>query len=129
MTEVAPSERELDVLKVLWELGEAKVRDVHEVLCRQGECAFTTVQTLLRIMADKRLVKHRIEGRTLWYSPVYTLEQVSSRFLRRAFDGALDKLVINMLSAENVSPQEMRELEQLIAKTRRLKESNHKTRE
>ena len=127
MDEIAPSERELDVLKALWELGEAKVRDVHAVLCRQGECAFTTVQTLLRIMADKGLVKHRSENRTLLYSPIYTLEQVSSRFLRRAFDGALDKLVINMLSAENPSPGEMRELELLIAKTRRLKESQLKS--
>lgn len=126
MNDVSPSERELDVLKALWELGEAKVRDVHSLLCRQSECAFTTVQTLLRIMADKGLVTHRREGRTLLYSPIHTLEQVSSRFLRRAFDGALDKLVVNMISAENPSPDELRELEQLIAKTRRLKESQIK---
>ena len=123
MNDVAPSERELDVLKVLWELGEAKVRDVHEVLCRQGECAFTTVQTLLRIMADKGLVKHRTQGRTLVYSPVHTREQVSARFLRRVFDGSLDKLVLNMLAAEDASPDEMRELEQLIAKARRRKQT------
>lgn len=121
MTNVAPSERELDILKILWALGEAKVRDVHEALCRQSECAFTTVQTLLRIMADKGLVKYRSEGRTLFYSPVHTREQVSSRFLRRVFDGALDKLVLNMLAAEDLSAEEMRSLEQLIAKARRQK--------
>ena len=126
LDEMAPSERELDVLKALWGLGEAKVRDVHEAMCRQSECAFTTVQTLLRIMADKGLVKFRSEGRTLWYSPICTLEQVSARFLRRAFDGALDKLVINMLSAEDPSPSEMRELELLIAKARREKEAKRK---
>lgn len=123
MDDVAPTDRELDILKVLWELGEAKVRDVHAALCRDSACAFTTVQTLLRIMADKKLVACRNEGRTLWYSPVYTLEQVSARFLRRVFDGSLDKLVLNMLTAEEVSAREMRELEQLIAKARRLKES------
>lgn len=121
MGEIAPSERELDILKVLWELGECKVRDVHERLCQQSQCAFTTVQTLLRIMADKKLVHQRIEGRTLWYSAAHTLEQVSSRFLHRVFDGALDKLVLNMVEAENLSPQEIRELEQLIAKARRKK--------
>jgi len=119
MADLAPSERELDILKVLWDIGEAKVRDVHEALCRQQQTAFTTVQTLLRIMAEKGLVKQRIEGRTLYYSPRHTREQVSSRFLNRVFDGALDKLVINMLRAENVSPDEMRELEKLIAKARR----------
>lgn len=91
------------------------------MLCRDGECAFTTAQTLLRIMSDKGLVKQRSEGRTLIYRPVYTREQLSSRFLRRVFDGALDKLVLNMLAAEDVSPTEMRELEQLIAKARRQK--------
>lgn len=121
MSDMAPSERELDILKILWQLGEGKVRDVHEVLCEEHECAFTTVQTLLRIMADKGLVKQRTEGRTLIYAPVHTREQVSSRFLRRVFDGALDKLVLNMLDAENVSPDEMRALEQLIAKARRKK--------
>jgi len=119
MSDVNPSERELDVLKVLWTLGEAKVREVHEAMCRDEKCAFTTVQTLLRIMADKGLVKPRSVGRTLFYSAVYTREQLSSRFLHRVFDGALDKLVLNMLSAEDVSPDEMRELEKLIAKARR----------
>ncbi|MFN0051104.1 MAG: BlaI/MecI/CopY family transcriptional regulator [Planctomycetales bacterium] len=123
MPDAAPTDRELDVLKVLWELGEAKVRDVHEAMCREQDCAFTTVQTLLRIMADKGLVKCRNVRRALLYSPVYTRQQVSSRFLTRVFDGALDKLVLNMLQAENVSPEEMRELERLIARARREKQT------
>jgi len=122
MPELSPSERELDVLKVLWELGEAKVRDVHAALCAQQKTAFTTVQTILRIMADKGFVRRRAIGRTLFYSPKHTREQVSSRFLERVFNGALDKLVLNMLQAEDVSPDEMRELERLIAKARRAKQ-------
>jgi BlaI family transcriptional regulator, penicillinase repressor len=124
MAELTPSERELDILKVLWGIGEAKVRDVHEALCQQQRTAFTTVQTLLRIMAEKGLVKQRIEGRTLFYSPRHTREQVSSRFLSRVFDGALDKMVLNMLRAEDVTPEEMRELERLIAKARRAKQNS-----
>ena len=53
----APSDRELDLLKVMWKLGEAKVRDIHDAICPDGECAFTTVQTLVRIMCRKGLVK------------------------------------------------------------------------
>ncbi len=70
MTDANPSERELDILKVLWNLGESKVRDVHAALNAQQPTAFTTVQTLLRIMADKGLVQQRAEGRTLFYTPV-----------------------------------------------------------
>lgn len=122
MTDVNPSERELDVLKVLWEIGESKVRDVHEALNSQQKTAFTTVQTLLRIMAEKGLVKQRVEGRTLFYTPIHTIEQVSSRFLKRVYDGALDKMVLNMLQAEDVSADEMRELERLIARARAAKQ-------
>jgi BlaI family penicillinase repressor len=123
MSELSPSERELDVLKVLWDLGEAKVRDVHAAMCEQKKTAFTTVQTLLRIMADKGFVRQRAVGRTLYYSPMCMREQVSSRFLNRVFDGALDKFVLNMLQAEDVSPDEMRNLERLIAKARREKQN------
>ena len=124
MADISPSERELDILKVLWDLGEAKVRDIHAVLCQQRPTAFTTVQTLLRIMADKGLVKQKSVGRTLFYAPRHTREQVSSRFLDRVFDGALDQLVLNMLRAEKVSAEEMRELELLIAKARRDKQAS-----
>jgi len=122
-TEWSPSERELDVLKVLWDLGESKVRDVHAALDARQKTAFTTVQTILRIMADKGLAIQRSVGRTLFYAPNYTREQLSSRFLDRVYDGALDKLVLNMLEAENVSADEMRDLEKLIAKARKDKQN------
>jgi predicted transcriptional regulator len=120
--EVGPSERELDILKVLWEIGSGSVREVHERLCPEGELAFNTVQTLLRIMEDKGLVSHRAEGRTFIYTPTYSRERVSSRFLAKVFDGALDQLVLSMLRAKDSSAAELRELEQLIARARREKQ-------
>ncbi len=118
----APSDRELDLLKVMWQLGEARVRDIHEAICPDGECAFTTVQTLVRIMCKKGLVKKRSEGRTDYYTPVYTLESAASRFVDKLFDGAIEKFVLSMLTAEEVSADEMRDLEKMIAKARRAKE-------
>jgi len=73
-------------------------------------------------MADKGLVEQRAEGRTMFYSPKHTIDQVSSRFLNRVFDGSLDKLVLNLLQAQDVSANEMRELERLIAKARATKQ-------
>jgi predicted transcriptional regulator len=122
MPKSVPSERELDVLKVMWGLGEAKVRDIHESLCPNRECAFTTVQTLVRIMCKKGLVKKRSEGRTDYYAPVYTLEKATSRFVHKLFDGAVDKFVLSMLSSEDVSADEMRQLEKMIANARKAKE-------
>ena len=117
-----PSERELDLLKTMWQLGEARVRDIHQALCPNGECAFTTVQTLLRIMCKKGLIRKRSQGRTDFYTPVYTLENATSRFIQKVFDGSVDKLVLSMLSSEDVSPEEMREMEKMIAKARRTKQ-------
>jgi BlaI family penicillinase repressor len=112
MPEIAPSEREMDVLKALWKLGEVPVRDVHQALCQDGECAFTTVQTLLRIMAGKGLV-------TLYYKARYTARQAASRFLHKVFDGSIDQLVLSMLQSEKSSADEIRQLEKMIGDARR----------
>lgn len=122
MDESVPSERELEILKVLWELGSASVREVHERMCPGGELAFNTVQTMLRNMEDKGLVEHRAEGRTFIYTPRHSRERVTSRFLHKVFDGAMDQLVLSLLKAEDASPESLKELERLIAKARRDKQ-------
>ena len=123
MAEQAPSERELELLKALWELGEGSVRDVHSRLHPRGEAHFNTVQTLLRIMEEKGLVGHRAEGRTFIYFPKHSREKVTRRFLHKVFDGALDQMVLTMLRAGDASADELKELERLIAKARRQKQS------
>ncbi len=123
MSETTPSERELEILKVLWELGESSVRQVRERMCPNGELAFNTVQTLLRIMDEKGLVAHRHEGRTFYYRPLYSRDRVSSRFLDRVFDGAVDQLVLSLLSSRSVSTQELDKLEELVAEAKKKKTS------
>jgi predicted transcriptional regulator len=119
LADVAPSERELEILKVLWELGSGSVREVHRRLCPNDELAFNTVQTLLRIMEDKGLVGHRTEGRTFIYAPRVGRERVARRFLDKVFDGALDQLVLTLLQDEGTSADELRDLERLIARARK----------
>jgi predicted transcriptional regulator len=119
VAELAPSERELEILKVLWELGPATVRQVHTRMCPNNELAFNTVQTLLRIMDEKGLVAHRAQGRTFVYRAKHSRERVTARFVDRVFDGALDQLMISLVRARNTSPEELRELERLLSKARR----------
>lgn len=121
--EIAPSDRELDILKVFWEIGEASVRDIHTKMSPNGEFAFTTIQTLIRIMAEKGLLRQRRENRTLYYTPCYTAEQASSRFLHKLFDGSVDQLVMNMLRAEDLSAEELKRLEKMISDSRQRKEN------
>lgn len=118
-----PTDREMEILKVLWELGEASVRDVHERMHDRFGLHFNTIQTQLRIMDGKGLVSHRQDGRTFLYKPQHTREQVSSQFLHKVFDGALDQLVLSMLNAERTDIRELQELERLIADARQKKQS------
>ena len=126
MGDFTPSGRELEILKVLWELGSASVRQVYERMCPNGELAFNTVQTLLRIMDDKGLVKHRARGRTFIYTPQHSRDQETSRFLDRVFDGALDQFVVSLLRTKNPDPEELEELEKIVARARRRKRSKKK---
>jgi predicted transcriptional regulator len=87
-----------------------------------GEFAVTTIQTLIRIMAEKGFLKVRNVNRTLYDQPCCTIEQAGSRFLHKVFDGAVDRLVLSMLRAENLSAEELGEIEKLIAKAREEKE-------
>jgi predicted transcriptional regulator len=121
LSEQEPSPRELDVLKALWALGSGSVREVHRRMCPGGELAFNTVQTLLRIMEEKGLVRHRADGRTFVYEPTYSRDRVASRLLHRIFDGALDQVVLSLLQAKETSEEELRGLERLIATARRQK--------
>jgi BlaI family transcriptional regulator, penicillinase repressor len=122
MEEPTPSGRELEILKVLWELGPASVREVHRRLCPNDELAFNTVQTLLRIMDDKGLVSHKRRGRTFVYTPHYSRQRASSRFLRQVFDGAIDQVVVSMLNAADPSPEELKQLARIISVARRGKQ-------
>ena len=71
------TDRELEIMKVLWARGQASVREVQEDLNRTaGPVAYSTVQTLLNIMEDKKgLVRHVVEGRTFVYIPKKSSER------------------------------------------------------
>jgi predicted transcriptional regulator len=115
-----PTGRELEILKVLWEHGPCSVRAVYEHMSRDNDLAFNTVQTLLRIMEDKKgLVRHHVEGRTFVYRPCYSRDDSAARFLDRVFDGAADQLVQSLLRAERLAPEELERLSKLIAEARR----------
>src|SRR5262245_44400488 len=115
LAENDPSPRELDVLKALWALGSGSMREVHQRMCPGGELAFNTVQTLLRIMEDKGLIRHRVAGRTFIYEPIYSRDRVTARLLHRVFDGALDQAVLSLLQAKDATEEELRDLERMIA--------------
>jgi BlaI family transcriptional regulator, penicillinase repressor len=117
-----PTERELEILKILWERGEASVRDVYEQMRETAPIVQNTVQAFLRTMEEKGLVRHRVEGRTFVYKPVAPREQTTRRmtteFVEHVFDGAIDQLVETAFSHRTPTEAELARLEQLVAEAR-----------
>src|ERR1700693_5479866 len=106
-----PTPRELEILKLLWRQGPSSVRGVYEPLLEQEpDLAFNTIQTMLRIMEKKGLVRHTLEGRTFIYAAEFTRDESTGRFLDRVFDGAVSEMVQSLLRTERVSTAELEQL-------------------
>lgn len=122
---VNPTPRELEILKILWEHGEATVRQVYERMRGRAPIVQNTVQAFLRNMEEKGLVEHREEGRTFVYRARWKRQQTRrhlvGRLLERLYDGAMDQLVDNLLSVRPPTDEELRRLEELIAAARAAK--------
>ncbi len=114
------TDRELEILKILWARGKASVREVQEDLNKEsGPVAYSTVQTLLNIMEEKKgLVRHIVEGRTFIYAPKKgpdrTIRELTRRFVDRVFDGALDRMMVALIDTNAPSSEEFDRLRAMI---------------
>jgi predicted transcriptional regulator len=118
-----PTERELEILKILWVRGEATVREVYEEMRQHSAIVQNTVQAFLRTMEQKGLVEHRVEGRAFVYRPGMrkepTIRRLAGRLLDGVFDGAIDQLVDCLFTHHRPSQDELARLEQLISDAKR----------
>jgi BlaI family transcriptional regulator, penicillinase repressor len=113
-----PTDAELEILTVLWSLGAATVRDVHEILNQRKATQYTTVLKTLQIMAEKGLVRRNVKERAHVYEPKksreWTQKQIAGDLLQRAFGGSARSLMMGALSAKKASRDELAEIRKLI---------------
>jgi BlaI family transcriptional regulator, penicillinase repressor len=116
---------QLRIMQVLWARTEATVAEVFEEISKQSELAYTTVATMLRKMETRGLVIHRSEGRSFVYRPKVAAEAVSrgmiDHLIDRMFEGSLTAAVNHLLTTRDVSPEELKQLERLIAQRKKAK--------
>ena len=121
---IAFTDRELDVMNVLWDAGSATVAEVRERL--SDDLAYTTVLTVLRTLDQKGYVAHIGEGRAHRYRPLVQRAAAGRSALRRlvekVFDGSPELLLTQLVSDKNLSDEELRRLRKLLAD--RLRERN-----
>ena len=115
-----PTEGELALLRVLWSRKDPMtVRDVHAVLSKDKDTAYTTVLKMLTIMADKGLVQRDDAQRQHTYRALHAEPAVQSSllqdFVRKAFSGSATALVQRALDDALASPDELDAIAKLIA--------------
>jgi BlaI family transcriptional regulator, penicillinase repressor len=122
-----PTAAEADILAVLWRLGPATVREVHEAL--EKDCDYNTTLTQMRLMTDKRLLVRSERFRSHVYEPAAPKKEMQQRIagdlLKRVFGGSTKGLIMSALGAKPTTSEERAEirrmLDELDKKKRRFK--------
>ncbi len=114
--EIVFTDREMDVMAVLWELGSATVAEVQSRL--PDELAYTTVLTVLRTLEEKGYVAHEEAGRAYRYRPLVERERAGEsalrRMIRKLFKGSPELLMTQLVSDRDLSEEELRRLRRLL---------------
>jgi predicted transcriptional regulator len=114
------TEVELELMTILWKLGEGSVAQVLEGLPNDRQLAYTSVSTILRILEQKDVLQTRKEGRGHIYIPVLKKQDYEAKTLRRVVERVFDNtpvaLVKQLLSTGELSAQDIAELKNLLNK-------------
>lgn len=114
-------DRELDVMKVLWEMGSGTVADVRERL--PVNLAYTTVLTILRNLEEKSYVSRVAEGRAHRYSPrvgrLAARRSAIARVVDTLFQGAPEELIAHMVEDRTLTARDLRRLRAMIGSPER----------
>ena len=113
-----PTERELQILSILWDIGPATVREVNKYMNEQEKTGYTTTLKLMQIMVEKGLLERDESKFKHIYSPSVNQEdtqsQVVGNLVDKLFSGSAEKLVMRALSSKKVSPEELENIKKLI---------------
>lgn len=113
-----PTDAELEILKVLWRRGPSTVREVFDGLAEFRTTVYTTILKLMQIMWEKGLVTRDETERAHRYSAAIaesqTQNQIVGDLVRRVFDGSTTKLVLQALSTERASAEELQEIRRML---------------
>jgi predicted transcriptional regulator len=109
--------QELAIMKVVWRLEKATVRDVHDALRARRDVAYTTVMTMMRILEEKGYLKKTRVDRAYEYRPAQPRAQVVGAMVRdfvdRVFDGAAAPLLLHLAKDGRLSREERETIRRL----------------
>jgi predicted transcriptional regulator len=116
------TDQELEIMKVVWDVDEATVRDVYEKLRERRAVAYTTVMTMMNILEQKgQLVKTQAD-RAYKYKPTQPKDQVERgmvrEFVNRVFDGAAEPLLLHLVDDKKLSKADIDEIARILRRAK-----------
>ena len=112
------SEAEYQVMKLIWDKAPVSTKEVTEILTVESSWKPKTIQTLLSRLVIKGAIGYKKEGRVFVYTPLIKeedyVEQESSSFLNKFYDGALNSLVVNFLEQDKLTENDINELKKIL---------------
>ena len=115
-----PTPAELDILRIIWSLGEAKVQAVNDELCKTKPVGYTTTLKTMQIMEQKGLLGRKKDGKSHIYFPAAeqqdTQTTMLNRLLHSAFGGSKSRLVMQLLGNEKISTEELNDIKDFLTK-------------
>jgi predicted transcriptional regulator len=118
-----PSDGEVDILAVLWRVGPATVRQVHEALDNGN--GYTTTLKQMQLMTEKSLLTRSERFGSHVYEPGVpkerTQSQIAANLMQRVFGGSAESLVLGALSAQRTSEKEIRNIRRMLDEFERKK--------
>ena len=112
------TEQELEIMKVVWGLERATVRDVYEALRERRKIAYTTVMTMMNILEAKKHLKKRAQDRAYVYQATRPRSQVIKgmvrEFVDRVFNGSAEPLLVHLIKDRQLSQKDLGKIARTI---------------
>jgi BlaI family transcriptional regulator, penicillinase repressor len=112
------TDQELEIMKVVWDLRTATVRDVYEALLERRKVAYTTVMTMMKILENKGYLNRKQVDRAYVYRPAQPKNRVIRAmvrdFVKRVFNGSAEPLLVHLIEDRRLAPDEIEEIRRLI---------------
>jgi len=110
--------QQIEIMKVVWQRGDATVRDVYEALRAHRPVAYTTVMTTMKTMEARGHLKKRTEGRAHVYQAVEpqsrALRKIVKDFLDRVFNGSAAPLLAHLVEERRLSGKDLEAVARMI---------------
>ena len=116
MSDPTFTDRELDIMSILWRQGGATVAEVRDLL--PDSLAYTSVLSALQTLEEKGYVGHDTEGRAYRYYPMVAVEEAGEsalgRVLDKIFHGSAESLLAQLVSDRTIPPEELKRMRQML---------------